>query len=72
MLETLQSHQVDVNLLDEVTGDAPIHSIIMRKKKDRVELLLTLLINSNADINLQNRRHMTALHSAIEVRVDTS
>ncbi len=69
-MEALQSPDVNVNLLDEVTGDAPIHSIVrhMKKKKDRVECLLALLTNSNADIDLQNRRSMTALHLAIEVK----
>ena len=68
-MEALQSPKVDVNRLDEVTGDAPIHSIIRhtKKKKDRVELLLALLMNSKAQIDLQNRRNMTALHLAIEV-----
>ena len=72
LLEALQSPRVDVNLKDDLTGDAPIHSIIRRKKKDRVELLLTLLINSNADVNLPNRRNMTALHCAIEVGLQYS
>lgn len=58
---------MDVNFRDEKTGDAPIHSIIKKKKKDRVDLLLALLVNSKADINLQNGRDMTALHMAIEV-----
>lgn len=60
---------MDVNLVDELTGDAPIHSIIKRKKKERVELLLALLMNSNVDIDFQNGRHMTALHMAIEVNI---
>ena len=69
LLDALQSPKVDVNLIDQLSGDGPIHSIIKRKKKDRVDLLLALLVNSKADINLQNRRSMTALHSAIEVRL---
>ncbi len=67
-MEALQDPEVNVNLLDDVTGNAPIHSIIRSKKrKDRLELLLTLLINSDVDINLQNRRSMAAFHVAIEV-----
>lgn len=53
--------------MDEKTGNAPIHSIVQRKKKDRVDLFLTLLINSDVEIDLQNSRDMTALHMAIEV-----
>ena len=66
-MEALNSPEVNVNLVDDVTGDAPIHSIIKRKKKDRIDLLLALLVNSEVDINLQNKRNMTALHTAIEV-----
>lgn len=69
LLDALQAPGVDVNLVDEITGNAPIHTIIQRKKKDRVDLLLALLVNSDVDINLQNRRRMTALHLAIEVRL---
>lgn len=58
---------MNVNLVDEKTGNAPIHAIIKKKKKDRLDLLLTLLINSDVEIDLQNRRDMTALHMAIEV-----
>ena len=59
---------VDVNTLDEVTGNAPIHAIVsLKKRRDKVELLLALLIYSKVDINLPNRRQMTALHLAIEV-----
>ena len=59
---------VDVNTLDEVTGNASIHAIVsLKKRRDKVELLLALLIYSKVDINLPNRRQMTALHLAIEV-----
>ena len=61
---------VDVNTLDEVTGNAPIHAIVsLKKRRDKVELLLALLIYSKVDINLPNRRQMTALHLAIEVHI---
>lgn len=58
---------MNVNLVDEKTGNASIHSIVKRKKKDRVDLLLALLINSDVEVDLQNSRDMTALHMAIEV-----
>ena len=58
-----------MNLVDEITGDAPIHSLVKRKKKDHTELVLTLLINSNVEVDLRNRRKMTALHLALEVNL---
>ena len=54
-------------------GDAPIHAIVKRKskrkadRKEKVELLLALLTNSDADVNLQSANGMTALHLTAEV-----
>ena len=62
---------VDVNTLDKMTGIAPIHAIVMdRKRKDKPDLLLALLVyGSQVDVNLQanNWKRMTALQLAIEV-----
>ena len=62
---------VDVNTLDKMTGTAPIHAIVMdRKRKDKPDLLLALLVySSRVDVNLQanNWKKMTALQLAIEV-----
>ena len=76
-LNTLQelikviSTGVDVNTLDKMTGNAPIHAIVMdRKRKDKPDLLLALLVYGNrVDVNLQadSWKRMTALQLAIEV-----
>ena len=67
LIETIRTG-VDVNTLDEVTGNAPIHAIVSgRKRRDKTELLLALLVYSKVDVNLPNRKKMTALHLAIEV-----
>ena len=62
---------VDVNTLDKMTGIAPIHAIVIdRKRKDKPDLLLALLVyGSRVDVNLQanNWKRMTALQLAIEV-----
>ena len=64
---------MDVNTLDEATGNAPIHALVTRKKHShRAEQLLALLIYGNVQIDLLNRRKMTALHLAIEVRFNRS
>lgn len=68
LFEIIQSG-VDVNALDEETGDAPIHSIVKKKRKDRVELLMALLVNSTVDVNLLNSRGNSALHLAVEVQI---
>ena len=60
---------VDMNALNE--GNAVIHRIIKKKHKDKLEMLLTLLINSEVDVNLQNWKGNTALHMAIEVSKHT-
>ena len=61
---------IEVNTLDIETGDAPIHAIIKSKKTDRLEFLLALLVNSNADVNRANRREMAPLHLAVEVSLN--
>ena len=62
---------VDVNTLDQLKGNAPIHAIVMeRRRKDKPDLLLALLVYGNrVDVNLQadNWKRMTALQLAIEV-----
>lgn len=67
LLEFLQTRRVDVNIRDN-QGEGPIHKIVKKKRRDRVELLITLLSNSNADVNFETTRSMTALHFAVEVR----
>ena len=68
LVEFLRSRngRVDVNILDP-QGEAPIHRLVKKKRKERVELLIALLTNSNADVNFGTARSMTALHFAVEV-----
>lgn len=54
-------------MVDSVTGDGPIHSIVKMKKKHHTDYLYTLLINSNAQVDLENRKKKTALLIALEV-----
>ena len=44
----------------------------MKKKKHelRLDFLLALLINSNVDVNLRNKKGVAALHMAVEVSVN--
>ena len=63
---------VDVNTLNKMTGNAPIHAIVMeRKHKDKSDLLLALLVYSKVDINLpaNSWKRMTALQLAVEVGI---
>ncbi len=66
LLDLLQSG-VDVNELSENTGDAIIHTVLKDKRKHRLDVLLTLLVNTNVDVNRPNRRGNSPLHIAIEV-----
>ena len=58
--------RADISALNE-EGDSVIHSILWGRRKDKLELLLTLLINSEIDVNCQNSKGDTALHIAIQV-----
>ena len=66
MLE--RTADLDVNTLDKRTGEAPLHAIVKKNRKDRVNLVMILLINSNADIHLATSRAATPLHLAVEVK----
>ena len=72
LIQDLQQPGVDANELD-VNGDAPLHAIVKRKcankaeRKEKLELLVSLLTYSDADVNLQVENDMTALHLAAEV-----
>lgn len=60
---------LDVNAVDIETGMAPIHSIVAKKRRDKLGLLLALLVYGKVDINLPNNwKKMTALQLAIEVK----
>ena len=60
--------KIDVNILDDLTGDALLHIIMKKKRKqERLNFLLTLLTHSKVDVNLRNRKGTAALHLAVEV-----
>ena len=59
---------IDVNFLNE-DGMAPIHAIVRKKRRDRVDLLMALMAYSQVDVNFETSRGMTSLHIAVEVRV---
>ena len=58
---------IDVNTLDKKTGEAPLHALVQKERKDRVQVVLTLLVQSDADINLETSRGASPLHLAVEV-----
>ena len=58
---------MDVNAIDPLLKLAPIHSIVKSKRPDRLELLLTLLSNSDVNVDLKTPDGNTPLHLAIEV-----
>ena len=62
---------LEVNSLDKKTGEAPLHSMVKRERKDRVGLVLALLVHSDADIHLKTSRGATPLHLAVEVSATT-
>ena len=67
LLELLESKK-DVNTKDHLTGNALIHVIMKKKRKqERLEFLLALLIHGKVDVNLQNAKGEAALHMAVEV-----
>ena len=62
-----RTQDLEVNCLDKKTGEAPLHSLVKRERKDRVNLVLALLVHSDADIHLKTSRGTTPLHLAVEV-----
>lgn len=55
---------------DHLTGNALIHVIMKKKRKqERLEFLLTLLMHGKVNINLQNKKGEAALHMAMDVRI---
>jgi hypothetical protein len=39
-----------------------------KRKQERLEFLLTLLMHSKVNVNLQNKKGEAALHMAVDVR----
>ena len=64
----LDRSDFDVNTLDKETGEAPLHALIKKERKDRFKLVVSMLVYSDADIHLQTSRGATPLHLAVEVR----
>ena len=68
LVAVLDRSDFDVNTLDKKTGEAPLHALIKKERKDRVKLVFALLLHSDADIQLETSRGATPLHLAVEVR----
>ncbi len=68
-MKVLRKHrrEINVNTIDFNLGLAPIHSIIRRKRKNRLQLLLGLLVHSNVDVNLIACDGNTPLHMIVQV-----
>ena len=65
-VDLLQSG-IDVSKLND-DGEAPIHTILKKRRRDRYELLLALLVYSKAKVNQKTKLGDTPLHLAVEVR----
>eukprot|EP00731_Ephydatia_muelleri_P031665 Em0023g172a len=49
-----------------MNNEAPIHTIVKMKRKDKLSLLVTLLTNSNADVNVETGSSgLSPLHQAV-------
>ena len=59
--------EVDVNARNDA-GLTPLHTILKRGRKDKAEILTTLLANSSAKINQMDDKGDTPLHYAVRVR----
>ena len=70
-LAELQKPDTNVNKFNH-QGNTPLHSLVKRKFKPKVEqlkfdLLITILVYSDVEINLPSGCGNTALHMAVEV-----
>jgi hypothetical protein len=68
LVAVLDRSDFDVNTLDKKTGEAPLHALIKKERKDRVKLVLLMLVHSDADVNLETSRGATPLHLAVEAK----
>lgn len=66
LTEILRDQSIDVNEKDEF-GDAPLHFIVKHKRKNRLDVLVTLLSYSQVNVNLPAAHNNTALHFAVAV-----
>lgn len=66
LAELLLKPGINPNIRNE-NFDAPLHVLVKSSRKDKVELLISLLTHSSADVNLQAADEMTALHFAVQV-----
>lgn len=65
-MELLQRPGVRVNRHDE-NLNTPLLSIVRSSRKDKLDLVITLLTHSDADVNLKGDDEMTPLHFAVQV-----
>ena len=49
------------------SGNAPLHAYVLSSRHDKVDLVVSLLTHSSADVNLKAADSMTALHFAVMV-----
>ena len=70
LIAALSVQSVDPNSTADL-GLAPLHAIIVNKRKDRAELLQTLLIHGQVDIDLCIADGNTGLHLAVLVSFET-
>ena len=65
--EAIEQYPALVNC-SSMNNEAPIHTIVKMKRKDKLSLLVTLLTNSNADVNIETRSSgFSPLHQAVLV-----
>ncbi len=66
LMDLLHRPGVRVNHRDE-NLNAPLHSLVRSNRKDKLDLIITLLTHSDADVNLKGDDEMTPLHFAVQV-----
>ena len=62
---------LELNAINVRKECAPIHSIIKSPRSDKFDVLYTLLVNGNVDIDLFDLDRMTPLHLAVQVGMYT-
>ncbi len=65
-MELLRRPRIRVNYRDE-NLNAPLHSIVRSNRRDKLDLVITLLTHSDADVSLKGDDEMSPLHFAVQV-----
>ena len=60
-------HEINPNLVDELTGDSPLHLLmtVFHKNIEEGKVIMQLLVDFGANLNAKNKDNWTPLHFSV-------